>query len=276
MIQMHRDQTLLVAPTTTFDGTLTSFDPGTLTAGDYTAEIEWGDGTTSAGTMVANEDGSVGVVGSHTYTKSGEYFPDILIDGSDGSTGGAGRHVIVGASSLVSLHNPHLGTVTTSSPYELYLNSFYDPDNAQDAGAYTITIDWGDGSSGRGEVAAAGEGMSNIFDVTGLHAYAAEGHYTITITVARKGAVLTVTGSADVSDPWRWDIIYPIGELIALNGAAGDNPMDASAPQSQQSQIIVPSRPSAPPPLTVTSLAGSLFKDSGQSELDRSDTNVLD
>src|SRR5690349_5642947 len=36
-------------------------------AGDYSASIAWGDGTSSAGTIVNNNDGTFSVYGTHTY-----------------------------------------------------------------------------------------------------------------------------------------------------------------------------------------------------------------
>ena len=60
-------------------GTVATFsDPGGLEEGsDYSATIDWGDGTTSAGTIVVDESGHATgeVTGSHTYsgdTISGE------------------------------------------------------------------------------------------------------------------------------------------------------------------------------------------------------------
>src|SRR5260221_14631462 len=50
----------------------TDADPaGTLT--DYTATITWGDGTTSAGTIVTNAGGGFDVQGSHTYAEEGTF-----------------------------------------------------------------------------------------------------------------------------------------------------------------------------------------------------------
>src|SRR5262249_18749173 len=37
-------------------------------AADYSASIDWGDGTTSQGTVVSNNNGTWSVTGSHTYT----------------------------------------------------------------------------------------------------------------------------------------------------------------------------------------------------------------
>ncbi len=52
--------------------TLADANPN-ATADEFTATIDWGDGTTSAGTVAANADGSFGVSGTHTYAEEGSY-----------------------------------------------------------------------------------------------------------------------------------------------------------------------------------------------------------
>jgi len=47
--------------------------PNPLPASDFSAIISWGDGSTSAGTIVANPRGEFDVVGSHKYAEPGTY-----------------------------------------------------------------------------------------------------------------------------------------------------------------------------------------------------------
>src|SRR6185437_7092792 len=54
-----------------FSGTVAAFassDTAAL-AGTFAAAIDWGDGSTSAGTVVSNGDGGFNVLGSHTYAE---------------------------------------------------------------------------------------------------------------------------------------------------------------------------------------------------------------
>lgn len=53
------------------------------TAADYTASIDWGDGSTSAGTVVAGQLESYAVKGDHTFSQPGYYR--VLVSVSDGS-----------------------------------------------------------------------------------------------------------------------------------------------------------------------------------------------
>ncbi len=59
-------------------------------AGDFSANINWGDGSQSAGTIVQNPDGSFEVSGSHTYSSSGlEYVRTTVSEiGPPASEGG--------------------------------------------------------------------------------------------------------------------------------------------------------------------------------------------
>jgi large repetitive protein len=64
----------------------TDADPaGTVT--DYTATINWGDGTTSAGTIRTNPSGSgFTAVGAHTYGKHGTFTVTVMINDAGGSS----------------------------------------------------------------------------------------------------------------------------------------------------------------------------------------------
>jgi hypothetical protein len=67
--------------------TFTDADP-TPTLSDDSALIDWGDGTTSRGTIV-DSGGYFAVVGSHTYPKPGSYTINTLIASQYGSTASA-------------------------------------------------------------------------------------------------------------------------------------------------------------------------------------------
>jgi hypothetical protein len=61
-------------------------DPDTAAvAGDYTATIDWGDTTSSAGTVTGPTGGPFTVRGSHTYAALGPYTISVRIDDADGS-----------------------------------------------------------------------------------------------------------------------------------------------------------------------------------------------
>jgi hypothetical protein len=70
-----------------FSGTVATFTDANpyATTGDFTATINWGDGTTTTGTVVLNPDGSFSVEGSHTYLNAGAFSITVTIADADGS-----------------------------------------------------------------------------------------------------------------------------------------------------------------------------------------------
>jgi hypothetical protein len=71
-----------------FSGQLATFtdaDPGANEA-DYSAQILWGDGSASAGTIAAGTGGVFAVTGSHTYGISGTYTVTVLVRDSGGQS----------------------------------------------------------------------------------------------------------------------------------------------------------------------------------------------
>ena len=68
--------------------TFTDANPN-ATASDFTATINWGDGTTTTGTVVAQNGGGFAVDGTHTYADEGKYTVDVTINDVGGSTASA-------------------------------------------------------------------------------------------------------------------------------------------------------------------------------------------
>ena len=58
------------------------FDPGI--ADQHTATWHWGDGTTSAGSVISNGDGTGTITGEHVYAVPGVYVVTVILDDSDG------------------------------------------------------------------------------------------------------------------------------------------------------------------------------------------------
>jgi uncharacterized protein (TIGR03118 family) len=70
---------------------------GAEPAANYTATIDWGDGSTSAGTVALSSDGTTfDVSGSHTYTSSGRFTPTVSIADDGGAKATATTIVING------------------------------------------------------------------------------------------------------------------------------------------------------------------------------------
>jgi hypothetical protein len=74
-----------------FSGVVGSFTATNFTAaGDFSVFVDWGDGTTSAGTVVFDTaTGQWDIVGSHKYGKQGTYAVRFVITNANGKTGTA-------------------------------------------------------------------------------------------------------------------------------------------------------------------------------------------
>ncbi len=176
----------------TFTDTLTAAVPG-----DFTATIDWGDATTSAGT-VSGGGGALSVTGTHTYAAPGT-FP-VMVTLSDDAPGTATATVTSTAQVAAGL------TVTSTSfataedaSFNGTVANFSDANTALTAADFAATIDWGDGNVTAGTVA----GGSGSFTLTGQHTFADEGSFTVTTTVTETsgaGASAGDTGTATVAE----------------------------------------------------------------------------
>jgi hypothetical protein len=170
---------------------------GTDPISNYTVTIDWGDNTTSTGTVVADPNGGFDVQGSHNYLEEGSFTLSVTVKDSD-STSSTGTGPIVVADA------PLAGTGTTLSNIQeggtltaVTLASFTDADPNGNLTDYTATIDWGDKTTTTGTIASNGTGG---FKVTGSHTFAEGGSYTIKITINDAGASATVTDTISVAD----------------------------------------------------------------------------
>jgi large repetitive protein len=195
--------------------------PAGLPATDFTATINWGDGSpTTSATVVqdASNPSVYDIVGSHTYSTPGTF----TVANTVAFTGGTISDPV--SSSTVSVIFPPVGptagtaaTIVTdpltavtgvaltpaANTGVLFTNSlvgkFTDANTSEPASDFTAVIDWGDGSAtSLGTVVSTGAGA---FSVEGTHAYTKFGSYITTVNVTDvNGAAVTLTGTAAVTD----------------------------------------------------------------------------
>ena len=150
------------------------------TAADFTATIDWGDGSpVSTGTVTAAGSGFT-VSGSHTYADEGSYKVTVNVVDRDGSTGTAtGTATIADAPLTAGLIKASCSSVPCAVTF-----AFIDGNPGATVADFTATINWGDGTSSAGVVTASGGG----FLVSGSHRYFDHGGgHAITITVTDDG-----------------------------------------------------------------------------------------
>jgi streptogramin lyase len=183
---------LSVAATQTINATapvawFTDPDPNAQ-ASQYQTSIDWGDGNTSAGSVVRLSNGAFVVFGTHSYSDGGSESLTVSITDAKASVGTSppANTVNVHGTAKVALEpisitatpGPIMGTqgVSLGSPT---LATFTQPGNGFSAGDYLGLIDWGDHSGSVGTVVATPSG----FAVQGDHAYINPGTYSVKVVV---------------------------------------------------------------------------------------------
>jgi hypothetical protein len=185
-------------------------------AGDYTALIDWGDGTTDAGTIASNGSGGFQVSGIHTYAEEGTNPVTVSIADLGGSTATASSTVIV-ADAALSAKGTSIAATEGQALSGVVVANFTDANPAGAAGDYTAMIDWGDGTTDAGTIASNGSGG---FQVSGTHTYAEEGANSISVAITDAGgSSATASSSANVTEADAFVPATPL-TLTAIEGAA--------------------------------------------------------
>ena len=182
-------------------------------AGDLTAMISWGDGTTSAGT-ISGGGGSFTVLGSHTYTTGGnDTFTVKVSDDAPGTAtaSGSGTATINLGGQVVLTSATEHHALAGNTP----IATFSDSNGGDTAGSFTAMINWGDGTP-----LSAGTviGSAGSFTVEGGHTYADEGNDQASVTVTRTTdqSQSTFTGSVSVAEN---DVLAAQGSGVTRNGS---------------------------------------------------------
>jgi hypothetical protein len=147
-------------------------------AGDFTATIVWGDGTTTTNATVMGSNGSFTVEGGHTYNDEGSFAASVtIVRNADNSQLVLNGDVAVAdADTLTPQNTPTITGNPNQALTNVVVAKFTDSNTANVVGDFTVSIDWGDGTTTAGTLT----GSNGVFTVTGSHTYAAAGQYTIT------------------------------------------------------------------------------------------------
>src|SRR5262249_55891866 len=154
-------------------------------AGDLTATIDWGDGTSSAGT-VSGGSGSFAVDGSHTYANGGEHT--LTLRGAGDPPGNAHATPTRPPPGHFSRpKGPPPPTQGAALPNNTPVATFTDSDSGDAASSFAAMIEWGDGAHSSGTVTgvSATPGGTTRFTVSGSHTYTDEGSDTATVILTR-------------------------------------------------------------------------------------------
>ncbi len=164
---------------------------------DYSAMVQWGDGTETPGIVATGRDGmGPSISGSHTYTKAGSYPVTIVILGDSTAQYAMDifSHYITATISDQALRGTSLSfSAFTNQANSLEVASFTDADPGAKASDYTATINWGNGMTSSGTVALDPAGGK--FDVFGTDPYTAAGTETVGVTIRDFGSSTTSINS---------------------------------------------------------------------------------
>jgi hypothetical protein len=180
-------------------------DPNTAdTATDFSALIQWGNGTSSIGSVTPNPNGPSNafiVTGGGTkYGSAGTFTTTVTIVGTSGAPSGVAN----GTAVIAAASPPLVGqTIVASAGQNLagvVVAKFTDPVTSDTAGQLSTLISWGDGQSSSGT--ANPTATAGVFNITGSHTYQAVGTYPITVTLTTpEGATFSGSGTANVLNP---------------------------------------------------------------------------
>ena len=171
--------------------TFTSTNPANVAA-DFTVTINWGDGTTTPATITGSA-GSFTVTGMHTYAAVGPFTATVTInDASPVATATVTDSVTV-VPLLVGA--PVNFTEAPGVPFTGAVATFTSANSANVAADFTVTINWGDGTT----TPATITGSAGSFTVTGTHTFATAGPFTATVIISDASPVATVTETDSVN-----------------------------------------------------------------------------
>jgi hypothetical protein len=179
-------------------------------AADFAASIDWGDGTTTVGT-VSGSNGSFTVEGSHTYTAAGTDQLKVIVADDLNQASGTGTATIA-ARTLTGTMVLSAATEATALPNTTTVATFTDSISSDTAGDFAATVDWGDGVTTAGSVV----GSNGSFTVQGGHTYADEGSdpAVVTLTHTADSAQATASGTVSVGEA---DVLAGQGTKIKAN-----------------------------------------------------------
>jgi len=144
------------------------------TTSSFTATITWGDGTQSAGQVVAGSgSGNFQVVGTHAYAAAGAYTVQAAVTDAAGHTINASAAVKAVAAPIQAFGD-NVEEDAEGAVNDVLLATFTIPDANGNAGSYTAATAWGDGSTSA--VGLVNEG-GGVWEALGSHDYATVGVY---------------------------------------------------------------------------------------------------
>jgi hypothetical protein len=185
-------------------GSVGSFTGPSPRATSYTASIDWGDGTTSAGRVTRGAAPGFDVLGFHVYAGEGAFTIEVSVSYL-GESGSEPPQQSSGSSTATVSDAPLTGSdggtfqAFLAVPFTGAVGAFGDADPYGTWGDYAATIDWGDGQG-----ASAADRIAPVdggFAVIGSHTYLHLGQFPVGIAIIDGAGSATFAASTAVVVP---------------------------------------------------------------------------
>jgi N-acetylneuraminic acid mutarotase len=166
------------------------------TAGQFSASIDWGDGTSSPGAVAPGPPFMVS--GTHVYTEEGSFTVTTVISDVGGAFTSVRSNVSIADAPLTVGPIGSTLSAITQTAQTFTLGSLNDADPGGAPADYVVSIAWGDGTNSTGAVIVdAGGG----FAIIGSHAYGKKGQFAVALSARDIGgyAAPAVSDSIRVS-----------------------------------------------------------------------------
>ncbi len=215
-------------PSSTTVATFTDTNTGD-TAGNFTASINWGDGSPTTTGTVSGANGSFSIAGGHTYADEGSDPLTVTItDTLNAAAITPSGTVAVAEGDTLAAH-----ATTFSAPvgtlFSGVVATFSDTTYAANVPTdFTATINWGDGSPTTAGTVSGGSGSP--LTVSGIHTFTAAGSDTVTVILNDDPpgtATATARSTADVTPAGQTFHLTVNPDTVA--GGAGNDTIIATS-----------------------------------------------
>jgi hypothetical protein len=161
-------------------------------ASDYSAQIDFGNGRTSAGLIVRQGNGRFAVLGQTLYEDDGIFDVNVSISGNGASAETESR---VHVARMPRLVMPQEVTAKANRRLTRPIFSFIDINPLRKAGDFSAEVRFGDGASGQGTIRRSDDGR---FEILTDHAYRKRGKFNV---------VVKITDQAGRSEVYRFKAV---------------------------------------------------------------------
>jgi hypothetical protein len=156
--------------------------------GDFTATINWGDTSTSVGTVVSLSSGNYRIdAPSHIYAGEGTYTINVTLRHDALAILTTPNQTITIADAPLTANALALSQTYGSDPGSQTVAQFQDTGGAETLNNYSAMINWGDGTAATPGTISY-NAVTNTFSVSGDHPYQTAGQFQATTTISHDTA----------------------------------------------------------------------------------------